>query len=209
MKKIALFLSVIALLVGCLQAQITTYPYAEDFEAGPGGWFSGGTNNSWQLGNPANTIINSAASGDTSWVTNLTGDYNASENSWVQSPVFDFSTLNAPSIQARVWWNSEFSWDGMVLQSSIDAGTTWQNVGANGDPNNWYNDNTIDGNPGGQQEGWTGENASGDGSGGWVTANHPLTGLNGQSLVQILVEHQQKELDLISLKFLMLIAHNL
>ncbi|MGB6269651.1 MAG: hypothetical protein WBF67_11660, partial [Olleya sp.] len=59
------------------------------------------------------------------------------------SPVFDFSTLTAPSIELSVWWESEFSWDGTVLQSSIDSGATWQNVGVVGDPNNWYTDNSI------------------------------------------------------------------
>jgi len=84
-----------------------------------------------------------------------------------------------------IWWNSEFSWDGTVLQSSIDSGATWQNVGAFGDPNNWYTDNTINGNPGGQQEGWTGRDATGNGSAGWVLARHDLTGLGGQSNVRL------------------------
>lgn len=97
------------------------------------------------------------------------------------SPVFDLTSLAAPSIEMSVWWNSEFSWDGMVLQSSIDSGTSWQNVGAFGDPNNWYNDNTIAGNPGGQPEGWSGR--GGTGSGGWVIARHALTGLGGQANV--------------------------
>ena len=76
-----------------------------------------------------------------------------------------------------VWYESEFSWDGMVLQSSIDGGTSWQNVGAQGDPTNWFNDGTIGGAPGGQQVGWTGA------SGGWLAASHELTGLGGQASV--------------------------
>ncbi|MGJ8591629.1 MAG: gliding motility-associated C-terminal domain-containing protein [Aquaticitalea sp.] len=165
-------------------AQITSYPYAEDFEAGAGGWVAtNGANGTWALGAPAATIINSAASGANAWVTNLAGLYNAGENSSVQSPVFDLSTLSAPSIQVSIWWNAEFSWDGMVLQSSLDAGASWQNVGALGDPNNWYTDNSISGNPGGQQVGWSGRNSSGNGSGGWVVARHALTGLAGQSNV--------------------------
>jgi len=182
MKKTVLFLAVITLFMTGMRAQITTYPYIEDFETGPAGWTLTGTS-SWELGAPTNTIINSAASGDSAWVTSLTASYNNNENGAVQSPVFDFSALNTPSIQARVFWNSEFSWDGMVLQSSIDAGATWQNVGAFGDPNNWFTDNSIGGNPGGQQEGWTGRNSSSNGSGGWVTVTHALTGLNNQSSV--------------------------
>ena len=168
-----------------LNAQITTFPYVEDFETGTGGWIANnGTNGTWARGVPAATIINSAASGTNAWVTNLSGLYNNNDNSWVESPVFDFTAVPNPAINAKIWWNAEFSWDGMVLQSSIDNGATWQNVGAFGDPN-WYNDNTIGGNPGGQQIGWTGRNSSSNGSGGWVTAFHLLNGLGGQAAVKL------------------------
>jgi gliding motility-associated-like protein len=183
MKKVLLTLPFLFIFsIWCAQAQITTYPYAEDFESGDGGWIVDAANpGSWALGTPAAAVINSADSGANAWATNLTGNYSANENGIVTSPVFDFASLTSPSIEMSVWWNSEFSWDGMVLQSSIDGGTSWQNVGANGDPNNWYNDGTIAGNPGGQQEGWTGRGATG--SGGWLIARHALTGLGGQTNV--------------------------
>ena len=55
---------------------ISTFPYQETFEAGPGNWVAGGTNSSWQLGTPANVVIVGAAEGVNSWITNLTGLYN-------------------------------------------------------------------------------------------------------------------------------------
>ncbi len=185
MKKITFLIVLIAL---CFSwngaAQITSYPYSEDFESGDGGWVAtNGANGTWALGTPTANVINSAASGTKAWATNLSGNYNASENSFVKSPVFDLSTLSAPSIQFSIWWNSEFSWDGVVLQSSINSGTSWQNVGTIGEPNNWFNDNSINGNPGGQQLGWTGRNDSNNGSNGWRVARHALTGLAGQSNV--------------------------
>ncbi|WP_165569186.1 MULTISPECIES: T9SS type B sorting domain-containing protein [Mesoflavibacter] len=184
MKKTTLLMCLIALFTGYQAlSQITSYPYSEDFESGDGGWTADNTNSgTWALGTPASAVINSAASGANSWVTNLTGNYNNGESSFVNSPIFDLTSLTNPSIEFSVWWESEFSWDGTVLQSSIDGGATWQNVGAVGDPNNWYTDGTINGNPGGQQEGWTGRNGSG--SNGWVTARHALVGLAGQSSVQ-------------------------
>ncbi|MBO6653987.1 MAG: hypothetical protein JJ928_08275, partial [Psychroserpens sp.] len=183
MKKILLSFSFLFVFsIWFVDAQITSYPYLEDFESGDGGWVADNTNNgSWALGAPAGGVINSADSGANAWVTNLTGNYANNEGGFVVSPVFDLTSLAAPSIEMSVWWNSEFSWDGMVLQSSIDSGTSWQNVGAFGDPNNWYNDNTIAGNPGGQPEGWSGR--GGTGSGGWVIARHALTGLGGQANV--------------------------
>ena len=183
MKKITLFLFLLSFVtINNIEAQITTFPYTEDFESGDGGWVANNNaNGTWALGTPAGAIINSAASGTNSWVTNLSGNYNSNDDAWVTSPVFDFSSLTAPSIEMSIWYDIEFSWDGAVLQSSIDSGTSWQNVGAFGDPNNWYTDNTINGNPGGQQEGWSGTGTAGTNA--WVIARHALTGLAGQSNV--------------------------
>ena len=154
---------------------INTFPYLEKFENGPGGWEAeNGANGTWELATPAATTIVGAASGQNAWVTNATGNYNNSDNSSVVSPCFDFTSLSPGSwVAMKVWWNAEFSWDGANLQYSFD-GITWTNIGAFGDPNNWYTDNSINGAPGGSQEGWSGRESSGNGSGGWVNASHPL-----------------------------------
>jgi hypothetical protein len=195
MKKILPLSLLFFGLIGGARAQtcsttISTFPYFENFDgAGPTGWVSGGTNPSWALGTPAKAIINSAASGTKSWITGLTGTYNLSEQSFVESPCFNMSTLALPVVELKVWWNCENSYDGAVLQSSIDNGVTWQKVGSKGDPINWYNDNTINSGPGGQTpataEGWTGRNLSANGSGGWLSAKHVLTGLGGQANVKL------------------------
>ena len=51
MKKFTLgiVLSIVFLLTGVVNAQISTFPYAESFEAGDGGWIASGTNSSWAL----------------------------------------------------------------------------------------------------------------------------------------------------------------
>ena len=151
------------------------FPYNEGFETGNGGWTTGGVT-TFALGAPAGATISSAANGTQAWVTNLTGNYNNGEAGWVVGPCFDFSTLVNPVIEMSVWWDSENSWDGAVLQSSIDGGATWQNVGAFGDPDNWYTDNTINGLATiNNQEGWTGS----PGSAGWVTAKNSMSNLAG------------------------------
>lgn len=148
------------------------FPYQDDFE-GSTLWTAGGTNSSWELSSPGNTVIDTAASGVLAWVTNDSANYNPNENSFVASPCFDMTNAPAGSwVSMKVWWEAEFSWDGANLQTSTDGGVNWSNVGAFGDPNNWYTDNTINGNPGGSSEGWTGRNGSG--SNGWVIAAHPL-----------------------------------
>ena len=155
---------------------VTTYPYVQDFEAGRGGWVSGGTNNSWAYGTPSKPTINTAASGTKCWVNGgLTGSaYNPNENSFVIGPCFDFSSLQNPVISLKINYITENNWDGVVLQSSINGGTTWQRVGNLGDPHNWYNNGSIIANPGGQSVGWAGN------SNGWLTAKNKLTGLAGQ-----------------------------
>ena len=162
-------------------AQVASYPYIQDFESGPGAWTSGGSLDSWAFGTPAKAVINSAASGVNCWVSGgLSGVYNNSEQSYVLGPNFSFATLSGPVIQLSVFWECEQVYDGAVLQSSIDNGMSWQNVGAFGDPNNWYNYVSIVGAPGGSQDGWSGSVSSGTGSGMWVTALHALDGLGGQ-----------------------------
>lgn len=155
---------------------VSSFPYEENFENGTGGWSEGGTNSSWELGYANNATIKGAASGVNAWITGRSTPHNANEDSWVMSPCFDFSSIeNNPVISLDVWWETEFSWDGAVMQSSIDAGQSWQNVGAFGDPNNWYTDNSINSLPGFQGEGWTGEKAGSTGSDGWVNAQTYLS----------------------------------
>ena len=172
-------------------AQISTFPYSEDFESGDGGWTSGGTNNEWELGTPAFTVINSAASGSNSWVTDLDNSYPTNSQSYVQSPQFDFTSLANPSVCLSVWWENEFSWDGASVQSSIDSGSSWQTVGSSSSGGvNWYTDNSIDGlGFTGNENGWTGRNGTGPtgGSNGWLAASHDLTGLAGESDVLLRV----------------------
>lgn len=150
-----------------------TFPFQDDFESGAGLWTSGGTNSSWELSTPFGDSIQGAASGVLAWVTGDSSFYNASENSWVSTPCLDMTNAPADSwVSMQIWWESEFSWDGANLQSSADGGTTWDLVDGFADAENWYNDGTINGTPGGFQDGWTGRNGSG--SGGWVLAAHPL-----------------------------------
>lgn len=171
---------------------IATYPYYEDFESGQNGWvIDNNANGTWAFGTPAKTTINGAASGSNAFVTGGlgTGTYNDLDNSWVEGPCFDMTNMCDPVISLSVWWNSEFSWDGMNIVTSIDGGLTWQLQGAYLDPLNWYTDNTIVGAPGGYQEGWSGRASTTNGSGGWVTARHHLAGVAGNPSVKIRIAY--------------------
>jgi CARDB len=159
--------------------------FTEDFETGQGGWAIGGGTTSFAFGTPGG-LFSGAASGVNAFATgNLGGTYLANENGFVKSPCYDFSALGNPVVSLSIWWDSEFSWDGANLQSSVDGGATWVNVGTFGAPDNWYNDNTINGNPGGSMEGWSGNGATA--SGGWVTAISGVPALAGATNVEFRV----------------------
>jgi len=150
------------------------YSYLEDFESGKGGWHKGSIGSSpssWGFGTPAKTFIQGAFSGSNSWVTGGTGTqpYFDSENSYIQSPCLDFTTLTDPYVGMEIWWDSENGLDGTALQFSTDSGTNWITVGAMGDPNNWYNKDIGTWGPG-----WSGDNFNGGSSNGWLTAIHEL-----------------------------------
>ncbi len=155
---------------------IPDFPYAENFESGNGGWRigQGSVNASWQFGRPAAPLLNAAASGLNAWVTNLTGSYNNSENSFLVSPCFDFSSLTTdPRLSFSLWFDSENNFDRGWVERSIDGGQNWVKVGAAGTGLNWYNDAV--------NQRWTGTG----GFSGWVTAFNTLTGTAGQSNVRI------------------------
>jgi len=167
-------------------ANITAFPYLESFETGNGDWLVTGVS-TWALGTPAGAIIDTASDGTQAWVTNLTGNYADNSLGYVNSPCLDFTGVANPWINLDIWYDIETSWDGALLQSSVDGGATWQTVGALGDFLNWYNDGTVNAlnqiDP--AQDGWSGNGASG--SGGWITASHNLNGLGGLSQINLRV----------------------
>lgn len=122
---------------------INTFPYLEGFESSNGNWFTGGINSSWQWGAPQKTIIDKAANGNNCWVTNLTGDYNNNELSYLYSPCFDLSSLNSPVLSFSHIFQTEddcacdYHWAEYSLND-----TTWIKLGAVGSGTNWYDDAT-------------------------------------------------------------------
>jgi len=168
---------------------ISTFPYSEGFETAAS-WVSGGTGNDWAWGTPTHPLINSAGGGAKCWcVGGLSGTfYNNNEQSYLESPCFDFTTLNNPRISFKIFWEVERTHDGMTFQYSTDGGSTYSNVGSFGEPQDcitsyWFNTSSITYLPGTvtPKPGWSGRQGStqgscqgGNGSQAWVTAKHCL-----------------------------------
>lgn len=175
-----------------LSAQcVNTFPYIQNFDAGAGGWTASVPGpNGWTRGTPNKTLINSAFSAPNSWITgSLTAGYANNNNSWVQSPCFDFTNVPRPAISFMAYWECEYNFDGASMVVSTDGGLTYQAIGKTFDPVNWYNNSTINGGqaggPCGQNKGWSGTTIDGFGSQGWVNVQHELTNLGGLSDVRI------------------------
>lgn len=171
---------------------ISSFPYTEGFEANNGNFTTGGTASDWAWGTPNKPVITGAATGTKCWIIGgLTGSsYSNGERSWLQSPCFDFTTLQYPHISFNVFWETERQFDGAGFQYSTDLGATWINVGAASEPanclnSNWFNNSPVNflsglANP---RDGWSGSIGGacvvGGGSGGWVNAQHTLINLAG------------------------------
>lgn len=123
--------------------EVDSFPYLETFESGPGGWMPDGKNNSWAWGEPANTIIDRAAKGEKAWVTNLEGNHNAYEQSYVYSPCFNTSMLAQPALSFAHQFILEDNYDYVWVEYSLDSGLTWDTLGSVGSGVNWYNDDTA------------------------------------------------------------------
>jgi hypothetical protein len=101
-------------------------PYFSDFEADNGGWVAS-ADGLFEWGTPAQPIINAAYSGSRVWMTGLAANYPNSASSTLMRE-FDFSNAANPLFSAQLFIETENNFDGMVLESSIDGGATWQYV---------------------------------------------------------------------------------
>ena len=79
----------------------------------------------WELGTPAFGVTNSTHSGINAWDIDLFSQYQPNTETYVISPVLDFS--NAALTEVNFWhnFNCENNWDGARIDYSLDLGATW------------------------------------------------------------------------------------
>jgi len=177
---------------------INTFPHTETFESAAS-WISGGVNSDWAWGAPSKGIITAAGSGSKCWITGglNSSSYNGNQKSYIESPCYDLSSLTSPYVSFKVFWETEYVYDGTSLFYSLNNGASWIAVGSFNEPpscttQNWYNHGSINYlNWAGSGNGWSGNSKStsgscqgGNGSLTWITAKHCLSGLAGQSNVK-------------------------
>jgi len=159
------------------QPILSDFPYQEDFESNSGFWApesAGDSPFSWEHGRPAGTAISTAVSGNNIWASNLQGDYNADEFSYLYLPCLDFSNVaQDPIISFFLNLDLEGCCDELFMELSTDGGDNWSRLGAFDTGFNWYND---------ANNAWWDGNAGVDG---WRYVTQPLDTLAGMADVRI------------------------
>lgn len=119
---------------------IASLPYENSFETDAVLPFvSDGSNSSWQLGSPTSTIINNAAEGQYAWVTNLSGNYNAFENSYLYiGCILPSKFSSSGQIAFEHIYKMEATFDKATLQVSNDM-VNWVPLGKKNAGYNWFN----------------------------------------------------------------------
>ena len=98
----------------------------EDFEGGDGGFTVEGTNATWEWGTPTGGP-GAAHSGSSLWGTNLSGNYNDNEISFLVSPIIDLSPYSGKTLIIS-WWQwlqTESCCDFATVDMSSDGGFSW------------------------------------------------------------------------------------
>jgi Secretion system C-terminal sorting domain len=162
--------------IAVTQPIVTTFPYYEDFNSGANFWIPTGNNppvngnRNFVLG--ALPYLNGPQGAGDSWYVEAVG--NGWDWLWVESPVFDFTTLTNPQLSLDVKHSLRNTNNQYYVQYSLNGGTTWTKLGLSSDPN-WYNSSNV----------WTNSYLTPVDS--WTRMEHELCALAGQPCVKFRV----------------------
>lgn len=158
---------------------VDNFPYVQDFESNSDGWVSetiAGLDG-WELGDPEQTLLDTAHSGINAWMTDLIGDYPSNAEMHLYSPCFNFSGMQNVLVSFWLNFDSEVDYDGMILEGSSD-GLVWSKVGLN-DANFYNSNNNAAANPVLDAPWWSGT------LGGWTKITGTLNEFAGESGVRL------------------------
>ncbi len=141
---------------------VRSFPFLEDFENGPGIWFSRADSleGSWNWEKISSSLGGLENNGERIWLSPNATHIQAT----LESGCLDLSSLEKPMIKFSKRSASFPDFDGSILQYSTDVGKTWNTLGGFSpeleSKLNWYNSSSILANPGEQSTtekvGWSG-----------------------------------------------------
>lgn len=91
----------------------------------------------WVRGN--RTVDALQTSGNTAYLTSLSGNYSDSSKSYLVSQCYNLSTILNPEISFKMAFDIEVNWDIVYVEYSTNLGSTWNVLGTMG--TGWYNSN--------------------------------------------------------------------
>lgn len=120
---------------------VAVYPYFQNFEGGSAGWYAEGKNSSWQLGTPNSNGVKFAGSGSNAWKTNLNGNYNNFEESYLYSPCLNIAGNSKTKLSFSAYMNMEACSNGDCYNFYVEynKGNGWVRLGTTDAGINWYN----------------------------------------------------------------------
>lgn len=89
----------------------------------------------WVRGNRIGDALQT--SGNTAYLTNLSGNYSNSSRSNLISQCYNLSTITNPEISFKMAFDMELNWDLAYVEYSTNLGASWNVLGTMG--TNWYN----------------------------------------------------------------------
>ena len=115
---------------------VNTFPYNQSFETNNGNFYTGGNNSSWMWGIPTGIKIDTSGNGSNAWITNLSGDYNDGELSYLYSPCFDLSSLRSAVLSFNMTYHTE-NGDVRIWVENCENITTWTKFGISCSGSKW------------------------------------------------------------------------
>ena len=149
---------------------LPAFPYSESFEGDVEGWTA---NSLWELGTPNQTNLNRAFDGTKAWMTDLDGNYSDNTRTFLESPVFNFTSLSSPILSFVLNYDIEADYDGLTLGYRTAVEDGYRVISSNSSIRNWYNNTASD------LPVWSGSTR-----GGYVRSAASLGFLSGESYVQ-------------------------
>jgi len=121
------------------QDRITSLPYIADFNGSTQGWLAGRadpTSNTRDFLHGAVPYLNGPQGQGDSWYLDITA--NGYDDVWVESPVFDFTSVINPKLTLDVKHQLDRYYNRVIVEYSTNGGGSWTRLGNGGTPN-WYN----------------------------------------------------------------------
>jgi len=123
---------------------INQIPYNQAFEIENNWYHSLRDSLSWELGETDNTEIAPLGNSPKSWYVSIDSNINQADTIYLNSPCFDFSTLDQdPTLTFQYYMNLNSLGSQFWMEISTDQGANWRRLIADETASNWY-DNALE-----------------------------------------------------------------